>query len=111
MSTNGQYGFVLGTQESALWNPGAGTGDNPSIAYSYDEKRVIVLLQCSTTGMEEFEILGESPTNMYTFRLTHKCACWDGCSSKEILKKNICFDYLGYRWIPNNNHNHCSTDH
>ncbi len=84
---NEEYSYTLGTQASALWNPGAETGGIPSVAYIYGEKTVVVLLQCSTTGTEEFEILGEDPINVYIFRLTHKCACWDGCSSECILKK------------------------
>ncbi len=79
---DGQFTYAIGTQESASWNPGTGTNDSPSVSYSNGEKRVIVSLECSVTGVEKFEALGESPTNTYTFRLTHRCACWDGCSSQ-----------------------------
>jgi len=73
--------YALGTQESASWNPGAETGGIPTVIYSAGDRRTLVLLRCSTTGTEEFEVLGEDPVNTYIFRLTHKCACWDGCSS------------------------------
>ena len=73
--------FTIGKQESASWNPGT-SSTSPSVTYTYQEKRVIITLQCSTTGAEEFEVFGEDPTNVYRFRLTHKCACWDGCSSE-----------------------------
>ncbi len=71
----------LGFQQSALWDAGGKIGDVPSVTYSEDARTVVVILQCSTTGAEEFEVLGEDPINVYIFRLEHKCACWDGCSS------------------------------
>jgi hypothetical protein len=74
--------YTIGTQESASWNPGTESGDIPTVIYTYGEKRTIVILRCSTTGMEKFEALGEDPPNTYIFRLTHKCACWNGCSSE-----------------------------
>ena len=73
--------FAIGKQESASWNPGT-PSTSPSVTYTYDGKRVIVALQCSPTGAEEFEVIGELEENVYHFRLTHKCACWDGCSSE-----------------------------
>jgi hypothetical protein len=79
---DGGDAYALGTQQSALWNPGAETGGVPSIVYIYGEKTVFVMLQCSTNGTEEFEVLGEDPMNVYVFRLTSKCACWNGCSSE-----------------------------
>jgi hypothetical protein len=75
------YQYNLGTQGTASWNPGS-ESDVPSVTYIHDVRTVIVKLQCSTSGAEEFEVLGEDPTNYYTFRLTHKCACWNGCSSE-----------------------------
>ena len=74
--------FTLGTQDSAKWNPGAGLGDVPSVSYSFGPKQVQVSLVCSDSTTAEFEPLGESPINMYKFRLTHKCACWDGCKGE-----------------------------
>jgi hypothetical protein len=76
------YSFNLGTQDSAKWNPGTDLDELPSISYSHGEKHDIVQLVCSTDGINRFEVLGESPENIYTFRLTHKCACWDGCGGK-----------------------------
>lgn len=78
---DGRYTYSIGTQGSAVWNAGSGSA-NPSIIYSTDERKSVVTLICSPTGTEEFEALGEDPMNVYTFRLTHKCACWDGCSSE-----------------------------
>jgi len=58
-------------------------GSIPQVSYSSGEKQVIVLLQCPDAGEEQFEALGEGPElNNYKFRLTHKCACWNGCSSE-----------------------------
>jgi hypothetical protein len=71
------YGFILGTQDSAKWNPGTDLDELPSVSYSHkeqEEKHDIVQLVCSTDGINRFQVLGESPTNTYTFRLTHKCA-------------------------------------
>jgi hypothetical protein len=79
---DGLYTFPLGTQESAVWNAGAGLGSLPSVTYSSGEKRVAVTLECVRDGTKGFEALGEDPMNYYKFRLTHKCACWDGCSGE-----------------------------
>jgi len=84
------YGFNLGTQDTAKWNPGTDLDELPSISYSHkeqEEKFDTVQLVCSTGGLNRFEVLGESPKNTYTFRLTHKCACWNGCSSERIVEK------------------------
>ena len=77
--------FILAKQNNATWNPGRGLGDLPSITYSYEEKRVFIQLQCATDETNELEALGESPINFFKFRLTNKCACWDGCKSKYIF--------------------------
>ncbi len=69
-------------QDSAIWSEGVGLGVNPSISYSRGEKQAIVELVCATSGTNVFEALGESPLNTYTFRLTHKCACWNRCRGK-----------------------------
>ncbi len=82
VSLDGIFQFALGTQESAVWSAGAGLGNIPQVSYSSGEKQVIVLLQCPVAGEEQFEALGENPINTYKFRLTHKCACWNGCSSE-----------------------------
>lgn len=42
--------------------------------------------QITISGTEVFEVLGEDPANHYTFRLIHKCACWNGCSIKWVRK-------------------------
>lgn len=55
---------------------------SPSITYSYGPKYAQVLLQCGSGDLNEFEFLGENPINVYKFRLTNKCACWNGCLSK-----------------------------
>ncbi len=83
--------FILGTQDSAKWDAGAGPGTNPTIAYNYGEKQVSVELVCSENTTAEFEAIGENPINNFKFRLTHKCACWDGCKCKLFFKILIYF--------------------
>lgn len=78
------YGFILGMQDSAKWNSGTESDDVPSISYSHEERNDIVKLVCSTDRINRLEMLGESPKNTYTFRLTHQCACWNGCGGKRI---------------------------
>ena len=82
VSNDMQLQFVLGTQAKAVWSQGAGLGSTPSISYSEGLKQVQVSLVCSDSTTPEFEVLGESPINTYKFRLTHKCACWDGCAGE-----------------------------
>jgi hypothetical protein len=74
--------YVTGTQESAKWDIGNGTDDSVTITYSKTIRTTIVHLRCLTTGVEEFEVLSEEPNSVYIFRLTHKCACWNGCLSE-----------------------------
>ncbi|UJR38145.1 hypothetical protein I4U23_030823 [Adineta vaga] len=73
--------FVLGKQDSAKWNAGAGAGSFPTISYSFDEKKVQVELECMDKAVSQLDALGEGPTNFYKFRLQSKCACWNGCKS------------------------------
>ncbi|CAF1085215.1 unnamed protein product [Adineta ricciae] len=73
--------FILGKQDSAKWNEGAGAGTNPTIEYTFELKHVTVELQCTDSATAELEALGESPTNNYKFRLLSKCSCWNGCKA------------------------------
>ncbi len=82
VSFDGILQFALGTQESAVWSAGAGLGSPPQVSYSLGEKKVVVFLQCPDAGEEKFEALGEDMINNYKFRITHKCACWNGCGSE-----------------------------
>jgi len=91
VSLDGQFTFVLGTQESAQWSAGAGLGSLPQVSYSSAEKRVTVSLECKNDGPTEFEALGEDPINNYKFRLVDRCACWDKCAGKCIFKKKSLF--------------------
>jgi len=75
-----QETFTLGTQESAWWDAGSDVNSLPSANYVYGDKKVSVLLQCSNEGNNEFQVFGEDPVNTFKFQLTHKCACWNGCS-------------------------------
>ena len=88
-SLNGAEMYALGTQESATWNAGSDENENSvvSINYSYDAKKVIVQLQCSLEGNNEFQAFGEDPVDTYRFQLTHKCACWNGCSKTNKFIK------------------------
>ncbi len=76
------FTFILGKQDSAKWDDGSRLGVAPSISYSFNTKIVYVELVCSSSEIEEFEALGEDPQETYTFRLTHKCACWNGCNGE-----------------------------
>lgn len=77
--------YLLGRQESALWSPGNDNGADPTVTYSGDLRKAIVILVCSTNGSEEFEVVGEEPAYTYTFRLTSKCACWNGCTCQGSI--------------------------
>ena len=79
VSEDGQFTFILGKHDSAKWNPGAGLGSSPSVNYEFGEKKVSVSLQCGQAGDNQLEALGEDGVNNFKFRLTHKCACWNGC--------------------------------
>jgi hypothetical protein len=82
VSVDGAFTFVLGTQDSAQWSPGSGLGRPPQVAYSSGVKTVIVSLICGNNESNVLEALGEDPFNVYNFRLTHKCACWNGCGGR-----------------------------
>jgi hypothetical protein len=79
VSLDGIFAFPIGEQNSAQWNPGASLESLPSVSYLYGVKTSIVTLQCSTDESNIFEALGEDPINTYKFRLTNRCACWNGC--------------------------------
>ena len=82
VSNNGQETLTLGKQESAWWDAGQAVYSLPSVNYVYGDKKVSVLLQCSKEGNNEFQAFGQDPVNTFKFQLTHKCACWNGCSNK-----------------------------
>ncbi|CAF0863002.1 unnamed protein product [Adineta steineri] len=71
--------FSLGEQESATWNPGESPDDSPSITYRSGIREASVTLICATDETNKLEVLGEDPEDYYKFRLTNKCACWNGC--------------------------------
>ncbi|CAF1656613.1 unnamed protein product, partial [Adineta ricciae] len=81
MSINEQYQYNIGEQETATWSPGNGTNIDPSITYTHDDRTFVVQLRCSTSEKAEFQVFGEDPQTRYTGRLTHKCACWNGCAN------------------------------
>jgi hypothetical protein len=81
VSNDGQQTTTLGTQESAWWDAGSTMSSLPSVNYVYGDKKVSVLLQCSNEENNEFQTFGEDPVNTFKFQLTHKCACWNGCSN------------------------------
>lgn len=78
VSWDGKFQFALGTQDSAKWNPGD-AGSNPTVSYTDGSKLVRVELICSEDVRGDLIALGENPMNTYKFRLTSKCACWNGC--------------------------------
>jgi hypothetical protein len=71
------------------WHVKNDSVDDLSIRYRYDSRQVIVELVCSTNGSENFEVFGEHPGLTYTFRLTHKCACWNACTSKDLMSLSV----------------------
>jgi hypothetical protein len=82
VSNDALYTFIIAKHDSVTWSSGAGLGSLPSITYSYMDKKTVVQLQCGVDSDNLLEALGEEPTNNYKFRLTHKCACWNGCSGE-----------------------------
>jgi len=72
---------MLGTHESAWWDITSDENAIVSLNYVYRDKKVNVFLQCSEEGNNEFQAYGEDPVNTFRFQLTHKCACWNGCSN------------------------------
>jgi hypothetical protein len=83
-SKGGELKFMLGTQSSATWD--RGSSDYPNLFYSFELKRVTVILSCLNPDIheEEFTVLGEGPINNYKFQLTHKCVCWNACKCKFL---------------------------
>jgi hypothetical protein len=81
VSLDGQFTYVLGTQASAQWDAGS-PGNNPTISYSADPKKVQVELVCQEGSPGDVQAVGEGPDNYYKFRLTGKCACWNGCKGE-----------------------------
>jgi len=81
VTLNGSHSITLGTQESAVWYPFDNYGETPYITYSKGQRRVVVILQCTNSGEKKFEFLGVFTPDNYVFQLTHKCACWNACSS------------------------------
>ena len=79
VSNDGQETSTLGTQESAWWDVTSDENAVGSLNYMYGDKKVIISLQCSTDGNNEFEAFGENPVNTFRFQLTHKCICWNSC--------------------------------
>lgn len=79
---DGQFRFALATQDSTTWKLDDAPEPNPLITYSLGPKQVTVYLQCSDSTTPLFTAVGEVSTNAYVFRLSHKCACWNGCKSR-----------------------------
>lgn len=75
--------FPIGTQQSAVWNAETAANNNPTISYTYQDKRAEVELICAGDDTNLFEALGEIATNDFRFRLTHKNACWKKLKGKS----------------------------
>jgi len=81
VSFDAKFTFILGKQDSAKWDAGVGA-TNPMLSYSYKEKNVQIEMNCAQDKTTpELEALGEGPQNFYKFKLTSKCACYNGCKS------------------------------
>jgi len=76
VSNDEQQTTALGTQESAWWDAGSGVNSVPSVNYVYGDKKVSVLLQCSTEGNNEFQAFGEDPVNTFKGRGDISYAKW-----------------------------------
>lgn len=80
---DGSHATAIGYQETVKWiRILSSTDETLMFQYNTDERITIVLLNCSMDETEKFEALGENPILFYNFRLTHKCACWNGCHSE-----------------------------
>jgi hypothetical protein len=97
VSNDGQFTYPLGMQQSTKWTAGNVT-IAPTVSYTYEQKKVIVELICSTNGTSLFEVFDESPINTFKFRLTDKCACWNGCQGKEI-RNELVYITLRHRFL------------
>jgi len=82
VSLDGQFTFILGTQDSIKWDAGADPDVNPTISYSYELKKVQIELICVPDTPDSLTAVGEVSENNYQFQLTGKCACWNGCKGE-----------------------------
>lgn len=87
ISENGRASLRLSTHENAKWNAKFDIDDVPSITYTSFNRTTIVELVCPDDDVSLFEVLNDTSINTYKFRLTHKCACWDGC---EVPQNQTC---------------------
>jgi len=71
----------LNTHDNVKWNT---KNDIPSITYTSLNRTTTVELVCSKKDVSLFEVLNDTALNDYKFRLTHKCACWNGCGGKRV---------------------------
>ena len=78
-SVIGSDQYIIGIQDSALLKRSA--DNKPYIEYSAGDRRAIVELICSD-GPTTLDTTGEGPDTIYTFHLTSKCACWNGCKGE-----------------------------
>lgn len=91
-SNDNRLRYTIGKQETAQWNAEAGENSSATITYTAGVKQTQMSLVCSdnqTAAVVEF--LAENPVNVYNFRLTHRCACWNGCLSKFIVDPSLPF--------------------
>ena len=98
VSLDGLYTYPLGSHDSVTWNDGSTFGGDPIVSYGNNMKSVRVMLECIGSEQPHFEALGETSLNVYTFRLRHRCACWDGCRCKSSCNRSqFNYDYSSPR--------------
>jgi len=73
--------YIIFVSSYTKWKSFDNYGETPYITYSKGQRRVVVILQCTNSGEKKFEFLGVFTPDNYVFQLTHKCACWNACSS------------------------------
>ena len=84
VSSDRKYFLPLGTQASAKWSVGSNPSVAPSITYTTTGKTATIDLICSSAQVSSFVALGEVSPNIFKFRLTHRCACFNECQGKNI---------------------------
>jgi hypothetical protein len=86
VEANGSDRHILARQDNVQWNTKPDTNDNPILSYSYqgDTRLNIVQIEmiCTPDSPDSLEVLGEFDPGNYQFKLSSKCACWNGCQGK-----------------------------
>ncbi len=86
VEASGPDRHILAVQNNVQWDTKPGTTDNPTLSYTYQsdtgQKNVQIEMICTPDSPDSLEVLGEVGVGNYQFKLTSKCACWNGCPGK-----------------------------